>query len=81
MKLTQRISIHQFSAALLMLRWHLHSYALVVGANNSGKSTIIDCIRAFYEKDGFKFKQAADFPLKGAVDRGIVDRTDLRPFR
>ncbi len=33
------------------------------------KSTIIDCIRAFYEKDGFKFKKEADFPLKGAEDQ------------
>lgn len=40
-----------------------HPYALVVGANNSGKSTIIDCIRDFYEKDGFKFKKESDFPL------------------
>lgn len=45
------------------------NYALLVGANNSGKSMIIDAIRAFYEKDGFKFKKDNDFPLKGAADQ------------
>jgi predicted ATP-dependent endonuclease of OLD family len=42
---------------------------MLVGANNSGKSTIIDAIRAFYEKDGYKYKKDSDFPLKGAVDQ------------
>lgn len=30
-------------------------YTLLVGANNAGKSTVIDCIRAFYEKGGAKY--------------------------
>ena len=46
----------------------LDQYSLFVGANNSGKTTIIDAIRAFYEKDGFKFKKENDFPLKGYLD-------------
>lgn len=62
------ISIHNFRG-ILDASMSFHAYALVVGANNSGKSTIIDCIRAFYEKDGFKFKKESDFPLKGAVDQ------------
>lgn len=67
MKLTH-ISIHNFRG-IIDASMAFHPYALVVGANNSGKSTIIDCIRAFYEKDGFKFKKEVDFPLKGAVDQ------------
>lgn len=62
------ISIHNFRG-IIDASIACHPYALVVGANNSGKSTIIDCIRAFYEKDGFKFKKEADFPLKGAADQ------------
>ena len=67
MKLTH-ISMHNFRG-IIDASMAFHPYALVVGANNSGKSTIIDCIRAFYEKDGFKFKKESDFPLKGAVDQ------------
>jgi putative ATP-dependent endonuclease of the OLD family len=66
MKLSQ-ISIHNFRC-ILDATMTFQSYALLVGANNSGKSTIIDTIRAFYEKDGFKFKKDNDFPLKGATD-------------
>jgi predicted ATP-dependent endonuclease of OLD family len=62
------LSIHNFRG-IIDASMAFHPYALVVGANNSGKSTIIDCIRAFYEKDGFKFKKEADFPLKGATDQ------------
>ena len=67
MKLTH-ISIHNFRG-IIDTSMAFQPYALVVGANNSGKSTIIDCIRAFYEKDGFKFKKEADFPFKDAVDQ------------
>jgi len=62
------IAIHNFRG-IIDASMAFRPYALIVGANNSGKSTIIDCIRAFYEKDGFKFKKEADFPLKGAVDQ------------
>lgn len=67
MKLTH-VSIHNFRG-IIDASMAFHAYALVVGANNSGKSTIIDCIRAFYEKDGFKFKKEVDFPLKGTADQ------------
>lgn len=62
------ISIHNFRG-IIDASMAFHPYTLVVGANNSGKSTIIDCIRAFYEKDGFKFKREVDFPLTGAVEQ------------
>jgi len=39
----------------------LGNYTLLVGANNSGKSNIIDVIRLFYEKD-LKFNFNRDFP-------------------
>ncbi|MGJ7494921.1 ATP-dependent nuclease [Variovorax sp. RT4R15] len=43
-------------------------YSLLVGPNNAGKSTFIDAIRAFYEKDGFKFKPNSDLPFMKAED-------------
>lgn len=67
MKLSH-VSIHNYRG-IVDASMSFQSYALLVGANNAGKSTIIDCIRAFYEKDGFKFKKDGDFPLKGAVDQ------------
>jgi predicted ATP-dependent endonuclease of OLD family len=44
-----------------------HEYTLLVGANNSGKSTVIDAIRAFYEK-GYKFDPERDFPAGDVTD-------------
>jgi predicted ATP-dependent endonuclease of OLD family len=38
----------------------LNSYSLLIGANNSGKTNIIDAIRIFYEKD-LKFIESRDF--------------------
>lgn len=66
MKLTY-VTIHNFRG-ILDASMKFHDYSLLVGANNAGKSTIIDCIRAFYEKDGFKFKKDCDFPFTGETD-------------
>lgn len=74
MKLTH-VTIHNFRS-IIEVDVNFHPYTLLVGANNAGKSTIIDCIRAFYEKDGFKYKKDADFPLAGAVnDESWVELT------
>jgi predicted ATP-dependent endonuclease of OLD family len=67
MRLTH-VTVHNFRG-ILDASISFHPYSLLVGANNAGKSTIIDCIRAFYEKDGFKFKKECDFPFKGATDQ------------
>lgn len=60
MKLTE-VRIHNFRGVLDQ-DFVLKSYGLLVGPNNAGKSSVIDAIRAFYEKDGFKFKKETDFP-------------------
>lgn len=66
MKLSH-VSIHNFrgihDAAL-----DLFDYNLLVGPNNAGKSSVIDAVRAFYEKDGFKFKADRDFPFITGTD-------------
>ncbi|MBY0475363.1 MAG: AAA family ATPase [Nitrosomonas sp.] len=60
-----KVTIHNFRG-IVDATISFQKYSLLVGANNAGKSTIIDCIRAFYEKDGYKYKKENDFPLKGA---------------
>lgn len=62
------LSIHNYRG-IIDASMTFQDYSLLVGSNNSGKSTIIDCLRAFYEKDGFKYKKDCDFPFKGATDQ------------
>jgi putative ATP-dependent endonuclease of OLD family len=61
------IKLHNFRG-ILEQEVQFHSYSLLVGPNNAGKSTFIDGIRAFYEKDGFKFKPDKDFPFSKTAD-------------
>lgn len=61
------IKLHNFRG-ILEQEVQFHPYSLLVGPNNAGKSTFIDGIRAFYEKDGFKFKPGNDFPYLNTAD-------------
>jgi predicted ATP-dependent endonuclease of OLD family len=63
MKLRQ-IAIHNFRS-VLDADIEAHDYMLLVGANNAGKSTILNALRAFY--DDAKWI-AEDFPKSGVVD-------------
>lgn len=67
MKLT-KVKIHNFRGILDQVVI-IKNYSLLVGPNNAGKSSIIDAIRAFYEKDGFKFKADSDFPCVVTSDK------------
>ena len=62
------VKIHNFRG-ILEESIELKGYSLLVGANNSGKSSVIDAVRAFYEKDGFKFNKKKDFPYIGVQDK------------
>lgn len=67
------LKLHNFRG-ILEQEVQFHPYSLLVGPNNAGKSSFIDGIRAFYEKDGFKFKPNNDFPfLKTADDESWVE--------
>ncbi|MCY4409572.1 MAG: AAA family ATPase [Caldilineaceae bacterium] len=70
----RRVEIHNFRG-LVELDVVLDDYSLLVGPNNVGKSTVIDAIRAFYEKDGFKFKKAHDMPKHFKCDESWVELT------
>lgn len=67
MKLVQ-LRIHNFRC-IRDASFGLESYSLLVGANNAGKSTVIDCLRAVYEKDKYKFSIARDNPAGELADK------------
>lgn len=62
------IILHNFRG-IIHEEFSLNDYTLLVGSNNAGKSTIIDAIRAFYEKDKYQYQDGTDFPQKGAADK------------
>lgn len=66
MKLTG-VNIHNFRG-ILDQDTTFKGYSLLVGQNNAGKSSVIDALRVFYEKDGFKFKASTDFPHMATAD-------------
>lgn len=63
MKLRE-IKVHNYRA-VIDLCIEAHDYTLLVGANNAGKSTVLNALRAFY--DDLKWS-ADDFPKSGAAD-------------
>lgn len=52
------VRIHNFRS-FADAKINLHPYALIVGANNCGKSNMVDAIRVFYEK--VKYEDSRDF--------------------
>ncbi len=64
MKLT-RIRIHNFRS-IIDANIEAHNFLLLVGANNAGKSNVINALRCFY--DDLKWSED-DFPKKGAKDQ------------
>jgi len=62
------VSIHNFRG-IIDSECDVCAYSLVVGANNGGKSTIVDALRCFYEKDGLKFTKKADWPYITTKDQ------------
>ena len=63
----KELTIHNFRG-IIQEKFRLENYSLLVGSNNAGKSTVIDAIRAFYEKDKYQYQDAMDFPKAGATD-------------
>lgn len=63
MKLRE-VRIHNYRS-IVDVSIQVHDFTLLVGANNAGKSTVVNAIRAFY--DDLKWS-AEDFPKFGAED-------------
>lgn len=61
------ITLHNFRSVKEQT-FALENYSLLVGANNSGKTNIIDALRIFYEKD-LKYAHARDFPKFATEDK------------
>lgn len=55
-------------------------YSLLIGANNSGKSNLIDAIRVFYEKD-LKYDQSRDFPKYSTSDDEVWIELEFLPSK
>jgi len=68
------ITIHNFRS-IKDTNIYLGDYSLLVGANNSGKSNIIDAIRVFFEgKDyGLKYDKKRDFPKLDTDNESWID--------
>ena len=65
----ERVTIHNFRS-IVDASFMMQDYTLVIGANNAGKSSVIDAIRCFYEADKeSKFNNDRDFPKCGAADK------------
>ncbi|MFO3642956.1 AAA family ATPase [Legionella pneumophila serogroup 1] len=56
-----KIEIHNFRAIDNII-FDAQDYTLLIGANNVGKTTIMDAIRLFYEHDGYKYIEDRDKP-------------------
>jgi predicted ATP-dependent endonuclease of OLD family len=65
------ITIHNFRS-ILDGQFNLDNYTLLVGENNSGKTTIVTAIRIFYEDGGIKFNESRDFPKIETNDNEII---------
>ncbi len=57
----KKITIHNFRS-IKEESFNLENFSLLIGENNSGKSNVINALRAFYENDGAKYKDSIDFP-------------------
>jgi len=60
MQLT-KVQIHNYRS-ILDESFDVYDYNLLIGANNAGKSTVINAIRTFYEDDKLKFVDERDYP-------------------
>lgn len=70
------LRIHNFRS-ICDLSIRLDNLSILVGANNAGKSTVIDAIRVFYGK--LKFDSNKDFPQKGATDKESWIEIEYKP--
>jgi len=56
----REITLHNYRS-IKDATFYAADYGLLIGANNCGKTSVLDALRNFYEKD-IKFDQQRDFP-------------------
>ncbi len=56
----REIVLHNYRS-IKNAKFYVADYGLLIGANNSGKTSVLDALRNFYEKD-IKFDPQRDFP-------------------
>lgn len=56
------ITIHNFRS-IKHITFNLNDYSLLIGANNSGKTNVIDALRIFYEKEKFDKEDIPKFEI------------------
>ena len=61
------IKIHNFRS-IDDCELNIADYSLLIGANNAGKSNVMDALRIFYEK-GIKYEKQHDFPKFETKDK------------
>ncbi len=57
----RNLTIHNFRS-IKHQELQLSDYSMLIGANNSGKTNVIDALRIFFEKD-LKFNRSRDLPI------------------
>lgn len=62
----RNLHIHNYRS-IANQKINFNDYPLLIGANNTGKSNVIDALRRLYEKD-LKFNYERDFPKFPAGD-------------
>jgi predicted ATP-dependent endonuclease of OLD family len=70
----KEITIHNFRS-IKQQTFNLNDYSLLIGANNSGKTNIIDALRIFYEKEKF---DKEDIPKFETDDQEIWIEIEFR---
>lgn len=63
----REIVIHNYRS-MKDAKFYVADYGLLIGANNSGKTSVLDALRNFYEKD-IKFDAQRDFPKFATDDK------------
>ena len=56
----REIALHNYRS-IKDAKFYVADYGLLIGANNSGKTSMLDALRNFYEKD-IKFDPQRDLP-------------------
>ncbi|WP_454782807.1 AAA family ATPase [Legionella sp. WA2022007384] len=71
-----RIEIQNFRT-INRIKFNPSDYTLLVGANNAGKTTIIDALRIFYEHEGYKYVDERDKPYNVNNEKEIESWIEL----